>query len=237
MGPITQGGIIAAGEGRRLRDGGWLGSKAMASVAGRPLIAHALDRFRRAGIRRVTVIINESSPDCLDLLKGLDDSIDLDVIVRTTPSSFVSFQTVTDRLAPGPAVITTVDAILPEQDFRAFVEAAPALPGDAVGLGVTTYVDDESPLWVQLERPGGRISHLGGSVGSHVTAGLYVWPGQRPPQPPRSFDRLRDYLRWLVEEGLPVHGLALPRVFDVDRPRDIAQAETALVGAEESEGG
>ena len=50
LGRIAQGGIIAAGEGSRLRAGGWPMSKPMVPVAGRPLIDHALDRFRAAGI-------------------------------------------------------------------------------------------------------------------------------------------------------------------------------------------
>ena len=41
-----RGGIIAAGEGSRLRADGYRVSKPMVPVAGRPLIDHALDRFR-----------------------------------------------------------------------------------------------------------------------------------------------------------------------------------------------
>ena len=44
--PILQGGIIAAGEGSRLRADGYRVSKPMVPVAGRPLIDLALDRFR-----------------------------------------------------------------------------------------------------------------------------------------------------------------------------------------------
>ena len=44
--------------------------------------------------------------------------------------------------------------------------------------------------------------------------------------------RLRDYLGWLVAEGRPVYGVVLPRVFDIDRARDIAAAELAGLGRE-----
>ena len=45
--------------------------------------------------------------------------------------------------------------------------------------------------------------------------------------PPTGFGRLRDYLTWLVDEGRPVYGVALPLVFDIDRARDVAAAEQA----------
>ena len=62
--PILQGGIIAAGEGSRLRADGYRVSKPMVPVAGRPLIDLALDRFRAVGIRQLTIIINDTSDDC-----------------------------------------------------------------------------------------------------------------------------------------------------------------------------
>ena len=129
----------------------------MAPVGGRPLIEHTLDRFRAAGIRRVTVIINEGSDDCRRWLGDHGQDFDLDVIVRTTPSSYASFQLVAARLADSPALITTVDSIMPVDDFRHFVRSAAAFPSDAVVLGLTGHVDDDNPLWATLDVSDGRI--------------------------------------------------------------------------------
>ena len=228
--PAIRGGIIAAGEGSRLRADGFRVSKPMVQVGGRPLIAHALDRFRAAGIRKVTVGINEASDDCRQWLKAYAGDFDLDMIVRSTPSSYATFRLVADRLADAPAVITTVDAILPVEQFRIFVTSASRFPDDAVVLGVTGHVDDENPLWVTLDTSNGRIRRIGGSDGSHVTAGLYWLPAKRPAAPPGDFARLRDYLGALVAGGQPVYGIVLPCVFDIDRARDVAAAESAVSG-------
>lgn len=225
--PILQGGIIAAGEGSRLRADGCDVSKPMVRVAGRPLISHALDRFRAVGIRRLTVIINDASDDCRQWLEGNVGEFDLDLIVRSTPSSYSSFRLVAERLARAPAVITTVDGIMPTNDFRDFLKAAVGFPKDAVVLGLTDYVDDENPLWATLDPTDGRVRQLGGDAGTHVTAGLYVLPARRPTEPVPDFDRLRTYLGWLVAKGHPVYGVALPRVFDIDRLRDVGAAEEA----------
>lgn len=137
------GGIIAAGLGSRLRADGYRVSKPMATVGGRPLIDHTIDRFRAVGIRRLTVIINDACDDCHRWLDDHAGDFDLDVIVRTTASSYASFQLVVDRLPRVPAVITTIDAIMPVNDFRVFVSAAATVGKDAVALGLTDHVDDE----------------------------------------------------------------------------------------------
>jgi len=220
-----RGGVIAAGHGTRLRADGYRVSKPMIPVGGRPLIEHALDRFRAVGVRQATVIINEGSDDCRRWLAGHADGLDLDLIVRTTPSSYASFALVAARLAGAPAVVTTVDAIMAIGAFQRFVNAAARFPDDAFVLGVTAHVDDDNPLWATLDEAG-RVARLGGDRGGHVTAGLYWLPADWGA-PPAGFERLRDYLKWLVEQGQPVYGVVLPLVFDVDRARDVEAAEQA----------
>src|SRR5271170_1264234 len=91
---VLRGGIIAAGHGTRLRADGYRVSKPMTPVGGQPLIGHALDRFRSVGVLQATVIINEGSNDCRGWLSDNRQDFDLDVIVRTTPSSYTSFEIV-----------------------------------------------------------------------------------------------------------------------------------------------
>lgn len=229
--PFRRGGIIAAGDGTRLRADGWRVSKPMVPVSGKPLIGHALDRFREAGITQLSIIINEASEDCRQWLANPGAGLDIDLVVLSTPSSYASFRIVADRLAGSPAVITTVDSILPAGEFRRFVKGAAEFPDDAVVLGLTDHVDDEKPLWASLDPADGRVRNLGDSRCGLVTAGLYALPAQRPAGPGAGFERLRDYLAWLVAEGHPVYGIALGPVFDIDRGSDIAAAEQAAGAA------
>jgi NDP-sugar pyrophosphorylase family protein len=222
-----RGGIIAAGQGTRLRADGYRMSKPLVPVGGRPLLGLTLGRFRAAGIRRLTIIINEEATDCREWLRDHAADFELDLVVQTTPSSFASFQIVAARLAGTPAAITTTDSVMPTGDFCSFMQSVARLAPNAVALGLTDHVDDENPLWATLDAAG-EIRRLGGSQGTHVTAGVYWLPAQQPPEAPTSFARLRDYLGWLVTEHPPVRGIVLPRVFDIDRARDIAAAETEL---------
>ena len=223
---VLRGGVIAAGHGTRLRADGYRVSKPMTPVGGWPLIGHALDRFRAVGVRQATIIINEGSDDCRHWLSDHGRDLDLDLIVRTTPSSYASFELVAARLAGAPALITTVDAIMPVGAFQHFVSSAASFPDDAVVLGLTDHVDDDNPLWATLNEEG-RVLRLGDDQGSHVTAGLYWLPAHRGAEPKMRFDRLRDYLKWLVDDGRPVYGVVLPLVFDIDRAHDVEAAEQA----------
>ena len=232
---LLHGGVIAAGHGTRLRADGYRVSKPMTPVDGRPLIGHALDRFRAAGIRRASIVINEGSDDCRHWLSEHDRDLDLDIIVRTTPSSYASFEIIAARLAGAPGLITTVDAIMPADAFQHFISSAASLPNDAIVLGLTDHVDDDHPLWATLNEEG-RILRLGGDRGSHVTAGLYWLPADRGAEPTARFDRLRDYLKWLVDEGRPVYGVVLPLVFDIDRAHDVEAAEQARLRWRENAG-
>ncbi len=221
-----RGGVIAAGQGTRLKRDGYRVSKPMIPVGGRPLIEHALDRFRGASVRYVTVIVNEESADCRQWLHDHGRDLDLDVIVRTTPSSYVSFRLVADRLAGAPALITTVDSVMAADAFQHFVKTAAGFPRDAFVLGLTPHVDDDNPLWADLDGDG-RVRRLGGNSGSHVTAGLYWVPAEPAAAPSADFSRLRDYLKWLVDSGAPVYGVVVPLVFDIDRAHDVEAAESA----------
>jgi hypothetical protein len=116
--------------------------------------------------------------------------------------------------------------VMPVDAFQRFVESAARLPNDAFVLGLTDHVDDENPLWATVDERG-RVVRLGGDQGSHVTAGLYWLPAHRGGEPSARFDRLRDYLKWLVDERRPVYGVALPLVFDIDRAHDVKAAEQA----------
>ena len=212
-------------------------SKPMVPLGGRPLIEIALERFRAAGIGRLTVIINHRSEDCRQWLRDHAENFDLDLIVRTTASSYESFQAVCERLDRAPAVIATIDAVMPARDFCAFVESARDIAGNAIALGLTDYVDDESPLWATLDPADRRIRQLGGSAGTHVTAGLYWLPVERPVPPATGFGRLREYLAWLVAERPPVLGIVLPRVLDLDTAHDIAIAEATEFDGERADCG
>jgi NDP-sugar pyrophosphorylase family protein len=224
------GGVLAAGDGRRLRADGYPMPKLMVPVVGVPLIEHVVGNFVAAGITPLSIIVNEEASDGARWVRTRFPDWDVRVLTKTTCSSLESFQELARRARAGRTLISTVDAWCPVDDFVRFVKTARRYPDDATVLAVTPFVADERPLWATLDRAG-RVTRLGGDSGAVVTAGLYL-----VSEPVRRMivrhpgGRLRDFLAWLVECGEPVYGLSIPVVVDVDRAEDIALAEALAKG-------
>jgi NDP-sugar pyrophosphorylase family protein len=223
--PELLGGIIAAGEGSRLRQAGWIVPKPMVPVAGIPLIESAIRNFIAAGITRLTIIVNEQERDCAAWVQARFPELDLRMIVKTTASSLQSFREVVGGAGAGRMLVSTVDAWCRPADFARFVASARRRPREATVLAVTPLVDDEQPLGATLD-PEGRVTALGVESPTLVTAGVYlVSERARRLEPPPGLGRLREHLAWLLESGEPMYGEVIETVVDVDRAEDVALAE------------
>ena len=231
MSASLAGGVIAAGEGSRLRQSGFAMPKPMVPIAGVPLIESVIRNFRAARIGPLAIIVNEQERPCVDWVRHRFPDLEVEFIVKTTASSLESFGEVIRCHPGGRMLVSTVDAWCVEADFVRFVEAAVRRPADATVLAVTPLVADEKPLRVVMA-PDGRVKALGGDAGDLVTAGMYLVPETvRELTPPPGLGRLREFLSWLVRSGAPVFGEAIEQVVDVDRAEDVALAETlALAG-------
>ena len=230
MAGAVRGGIIAAGEGSRLRRDGFTAPKPLVEVAGVPLIGAVLSNFEAAGVTSITIIVNEEERACVEWVRANNRaSLDIEFIVKTTASSLESFREVTGRGPAGPMLVSTVDAWCAPEDFARFAAEAARRPEDATVLAVTPLVADEKPLWVTLG-PEGRVRAIGDSRGGLATAGVYrVSDRARRIESAPPLGRLRDYLGWLLGSDEPMYGEIIETVVDVDRREDVASAE-ALAG-------
>src|SRR6266540_4169439 len=171
---ICAGGILAAGEGSRLREDGWAMAKPLVPVEGVPLIEHVIGNFLAAGIDNLAIIFNAREEDCARFVRSRFPGATIEILVKTTASSCESYREITAMLPSGPAFVSTVDAWCPRADFVEFARRAARAPAEETVLAVTPFVSDEKPLWVRLDADG-RVTQLGAS-GNFVTAGLYAFP-------------------------------------------------------------
>ncbi len=225
------GGIIAAGDGSRLRESGFTMPKPMVPIAGVPLIESVIRNLRAARVSPLAIIVNEQERPCVDWVRQRFPDLDIEFIVKTTASSLESFGEVIRRHPGGRMLVSTVDAWCVEADFVRFVEAAARRSLDATVLAVTPLIADEKPLRVVMTADG-CVQEIGGAAGDLVTAGMYLVPQTvRTLTPPPGLGRLRDFLQWLARSGAPLYGEIIEQVVDVDRADDVALAERlALAG-------
>jgi NDP-sugar pyrophosphorylase family protein len=228
-------GIIAAGEGSRLRADGITAPKPLVPVGGVPIIERLLLSLHRCGISAAHCIINEESTVVREYVEGLRLPLSVSFLVKSTPSSMHSLFELSARLAGDPRfLLTTVDSIFDEGDLRGLVAAAAADPAPDGFLAVTDFVDDENPLWVEAS-PGGRILSFSKAPGAKwVTGGLYVLSGrvfdEIGPARRAGMERLRNFLSHLAGAGYDLRIFPFSRIVDVDRAGDIRQAERMLGG-------
>jgi NDP-sugar pyrophosphorylase family protein len=214
-------GILAAGEGSRLREDGWAMAKPLVPVEGVPLIEHVIGNFLEAGIETLAIIFNAREEDCARFVRSRFPGAPIQILVKTTASSYESYREILGVLPPGPALVSTVDAWCPRADFVEFARKANETPDEETVLAVTPFVSDEKPLWVHLEEDG-AITRIGGDSGNAVTAGIYRFSQLARARPaPASLGRLREYLAWLLESGESIRGISIETVVDVDRASDV----------------
>lgn len=225
-------GMIAAGEGSRLSRSHPETIKPLVPVAGRPLAHWVAGALRSAGARGLVVLTNSRGGALPPSLSAAFPGFAFDFLSADTASSYESFRLVSRRLAEREEafLISTVDALIPAGDIARFWAECRAARADA-GLALTAHVDDEKPLWADVDEAG-LVAAVGEDARTRrrVACGLYFMTraaAERLPEP-AAHARLRDFWRTLVSAGARVSGPTLSKTLDVDRPEDVDAAEAYL---------
>lgn len=226
---IESAGIIAAGKGSRLRLDGIEVHKPMVPICGFPLIGHTLRQLIGAGIRRVVIIFNEAEQDCAAWVRKHFAALDLEILLKSTHSSFESFWRVGRALGAGRHLICAVDSICAPADWRKMISSKAGSSREIV-LGVTSFIHDEKPLWVRTEPGSLKIAELGGPGEEYATAGFYNVAAEIfERELAYDISSLRIFLKRLLEEGFSATAVRLADVIDVDTAEDVRMAERFML--------
>jgi NDP-sugar pyrophosphorylase family protein len=225
-------GIIAAGQGDRLIQGGILVPKPLVTIGGEPLIARAIRAATHVGVTSIACIVNDLNPAVAEYLRSTSWSVPLELIVKTTPSSMESLFSLAPLLSDEPFLLSTVDAVFEFNLLRRFLTKARRLSGDGV-LAVTRFVDDEKPLWARLDKDQ-KIVALGEEArpGRYVTAGFYYFKPEIfsmiDAARIKGLNALRQFLDLLLKNNYSLYGVPVSMTVDVDTPEDIEKAHKYL---------
>ena len=232
--------VIAAGDGSRLVKEGISTPKPLVEVNGETLVDRLLRIFEAQGAAEVVVICNDKMSDVGARLADIQQKgrLPIRLVVKSTPSSMHSLWELSQWLDDGPFVLTTVDTVFRETEFSQFVsDFQDALSlGEADGLmGVTDYIDDEKPLYVETDETGWITAFLDHcDHPRYVSGGIYALT-------PRSLAtlrtcvergemRMRNFQRALLRDGFRLKAWPFSKVLDIDHASDIMKAQAFLRG-------
>ena len=231
-------GIIAAGDGNRIKEEGSSLPKPLVEIEGMPMIGRLIKIMQGSGAASISVIVNSDMPDVIDYVNYLKSQTGcpLKILDKKTESSMHTFYELVKLMQPEDRfVVTTVDTIFRQQDFNRYVEKLKNSSRDRDGvMGVTDFIDDEKPLYVEVDREGKITGYkdLPETGIKYVSAGIYGLNRKSLPILQNCIEtgvkRMRNFQRALVDAGLNIYAFNLGKVVDVDHMEDIAKANEFL---------
>ena len=226
-------GIIAAGKGERIQGRGVSIPKPLIPVGGEPLIARVIRAAAHVKVTSIACIVNDLDPATADYLRFRSWPVPLDLVTKTTASSMESLFSLAPFLSDAPFLLLTVDAVFQFKSLERFLTKARRLKDGKGVLALTRFIDDEKPLWVNVDGRR-RITAMGEAArpSRYVTAGFYYFKPDIFTLIDRAksmrLNALRQFLGFLMESGFPLYGIPVPKTVDVDYPEDIKEAERFL---------
>ena len=222
--------IIAAGEGSRLVQEGITLPKPLLKVNGKEMIRHLVDIFLQNDASSISIIVNEEMQEVQEYISQLEINVPLNIVVKSTPSSMHSFFELRNFLRDGKFCLTTVDTIFKEEEFARYIQTFIADDSSDGMMAVTDFIDDEKPLYVDVDDHMTIKGFLDKSDKcTYISGGIYGLT-------PRAIDtlesclesgqaRMRNFQRQLVAENLNLKAYPFTKIIDVDHAGDIEKAE------------
>lgn len=222
--------IIAAGEGSRLVQEGVTLPKPLVKLNGKEMIRRLIDIFLKNDASSISIIINEEMVQVQDYISKLKLDVPFNVVVKSTPSSMHSFFELRNFLRDGKFCLTTVDTIFKEEEFGNFIQAFASDEDNDGMMAVTDYIDDEKPLYVEVDSKMNIKGFLDNSDNcKYISGGIYGLS-------PKAIDtlescleagqsRMRNFQRQLVTDNLNLKAFPFVKIVDVDHAEDIKKAE------------
>lgn len=227
-------GIIAAGEGSRLVQEGVRKPKPLVELDGRPMVKRLIDIFIENDAQSISVIVNEQMTEVRQYLETLAQHlpVPLTLVVRSTPSSMHSFYELSRLLEDkGRFILTTVDTIFQPEDFSKYVSAYANSDTEIDAMmALTTYIDDEKPLYVDCDTAMNITAFRDNSSDNDrfISGGIYGLSGKCVSVLRQCIEtgvsRMRNYQRALISANLNVRGFDMGKIIDVDHAEDIETA-------------
>ena len=198
------------------------------------MIGRLINIMLRCHAQSISIIVNEHMTEVREYLENLELPVPLNLVVKTTPSSMHSLWHLSRAIPQGKFCLTTVDTIFREEDFKSYIDAFEADESHDGMWAVTPFVDDEKPLWVDVDddmnitafrdKPWEGAKYVSGGVYAMTDRAFTVLDNCIE----QGISRMRNFQRALVEAGHHLQAYSIDKIVDVDHADDIVTAEAFL---------
>ena len=225
--------IIAAGEGQRLRSEGIILPKPLIRINNIPMLERLFGIINDQQPESISIIINEEAKEVYDFISNhyLRDRINLKI--KSTESSLHSLYELKTFLQDKPFCLFTVDTIFSEFEFKNFINFINTKKSIDGALGITEYIDDEKPLYAELNKDNLITKFDDLKISRFVTGGIYYFSPQVYKEieyaVKNNYKRLRNFLKLIIEKHYLLQGFIFSKIIDVDHINDIKSAQNFLM--------
>ncbi len=225
--------IIAAGEGQRLKSEGIDIPKPLIRINNIPMLERLLAIINRQNPDSISIIINEEAKEVYNFLSNHRLKEKINLKIKTTESSLHSLYELKPFLSGKPFCLFTTDTIFTEYEFINFIDFVNNINNYDGVLGVTEFIEDEKPLYVELDYEK-SIIHFDDKKNNYsfVTGGIYYFTpsiyDEVDAAIKNNYKRLRNFLKLLTERKYKLQGFVFSKIIDVDHLDDVKTAEEFL---------
>lgn len=228
--------ILAGGLGSRFIKEGYECPKPLIPFLGRPMIEVLIERLLAYGAESIHVGANARMQGLIDYLESLKKKgVPVVVCPVITDNSYCTLKAASEGIE-GKFIAVTCDAVFPPDEFGQYVLAVEKSFSNVALMGLTRFVEDESPLYAHVSPDGEVIDYKYGGVPFEgdviVSAGVYGLSDsimKVVDEMELNPSSLSDFQRKLaLDTPINVRSFEFSIAFDVDNTRDRIHAEKFL---------
>ncbi|MGM0606581.1 MAG: bifunctional sugar-1-phosphate nucleotidylyltransferase/acetyltransferase [Halobacteriota archaeon] len=220
--------VLAAGAGTRMRPLTAERPKPILPVAGKPLVAHTIDRAIAAGASRIVLVVGYESDAVRSYFGTSYDGVPIEYAVQPEQRGTAdAVRVAAPALQAAPFVVLNGDALYDVRSLRSLYENGPA-----VGSYRVENPSDYGVLQTEGDRVVGVIEKPADPPSDLINAGAYVFPADARDRldvdvSERGELELTDVLQ-AVCDSTSVSAVPFDRWLDVGRPWELLAANEWL---------
>lgn len=221
--------ILAAGRGSRLKEVTATRSKAMAPVAGKPIIGRVIDALKKAGISRFIVI---GAPHDTELRSYCDAASNTTYLVQDKPLGSGDALRVATNHTPDTFIVCACDSLVPSADIKdlighhrhdSFATLSIIEVDPDISLGSRSVValqDDRVVNFVEKPKDTERISNLSSLPLYVLTKDIFPALKNLAPSPRGEYE-LPEVFKASISQGKVVRAVRASSRCDLTDQRDL----------------